>query len=416
MKIMANTQIEKNISDFRTRLLLKMPFYGEMLSRIDIVETGQFETACTNGRVIYYNRRFFEKLTRGQQNYVLMHELFHILLLHFRRDKAKEPEIWNVSADYVVNGLLEPLIRGRDRAGEDYGIEFEKPPMGCFLDHYHGESAEELYSKIYALNKKIKVRKVVLLLADDYSYFDDCNPRLEKLNHKDFDLTVELNERESMQVAGIIRKLVLEGEKKWSKDPSFQLIKRAISILKNEKRIPWKKLLIRFLKNTEDYEDVSYSTPERKYIHMDMILPGTGKITKRTELKGIWAFIDTSGSISEHEMNMFISELYHLCRMFDSELNVGFWDTEMHEVYRNVKPENLTDCTTQYRGGTDACAVYDYISKNNIKPRVMLILTDGCFDPVPHDKVRPYRDKTIIVLPGNLDDADEYMGKITKLG
>ncbi len=147
---------------------------------------------------------------------------------------------------------------------------------------------------------------------------------------------------------------------------------------------------------------------------MDMILPGGGRTTVRSELKGVWAFIDTSGSISDHEMNMFISELYRLCKMYDSKLNIGFWDTSMREVYENVKTSEIAKCVTNYRGGTDAEAVYDYIIGKKINPHVMLILTDGYFSPVPEDKVKPYKNHTIVVLSDSSNCMDDYMGKIAR--
>lgn len=414
MNSMTETDIEKNISDFRAQLLLKMPFYGEIISRVDIAATKQVvETAGTNGRVIYYNPEYFKTLTKGQQNYVLMHELFHILLLHFKRDKSKEKEIWNVAADYVVNGLLEPLVSKRLWEYKNYGIEFDKPPSGYYLDNYEGEAVENLYKKIYADNSKNKKKKILLLLSGDYSRSFGRDLASTKLDPKDFDLIIELDEQESRQLSDSIQKLTENAEKKWSNDPSIQLIKRELNILKNEKRISWKKLLKRFL-NESEYVDVSYDSPERKYIHMDLILPGEGKMTKKNELKGIWAFIDTSGSISDHEMNMFISELYRLCKQYNSKMNIGFWDTAMHEVYENVKLEDIAKCTTQYSGGTDAEAVYDYIKENNINPHVMLILTDGYFSTVPDYKIKPYRKRTIVVLSDKSNEMDDYLGKVAK--
>ena len=75
---------------------------------------------------------------------------FHIILLHFRRQKGRDESIWNVAADYVVNGLLEPVSAEYDRYYRrmDCGIRFTRPKQGCFLKEYDGQSVEELYRMI----------------------------------------------------------------------------------------------------------------------------------------------------------------------------------------------------------------------------------------------------------------------------
>ncbi len=411
---MGDSQVEKSISDFRAKLLMKMPFYGEILSRVDIAESNSIETVGTNGRAIFYNRGYFEKLNGSELNYILMHELLHIILLHFRREKTKEREIWNVASDYIANALLDPLVIDDTWvAKRNYGIEFKRPADGHYLERYKGESVEQLYKRIYIDNSNNKKRKSMLLLQGDYSGLYGHKPASVKLTPNSFDLIMENDEQESVQIKEGIQKLTDEARKKWSNDPSIQLIKRELNILENEKRISWKQLLKRFLNDTE-YSDVSYDTPERKYIHMDLILPGEGKASKRSELRGVWAFIDTSGSISATEMNMFITELYRLCKQYDSKLNIGFWDTAMHEVYENIKQEDIRNCTTKYCGGTDVGAVYSYVKENNIKPHVMLILTDGYFNRIPHFMVEPYRKKTIVVLSNKYSNIDEYLGQVAR--
>lgn len=394
---MAESKVLRQISEFRTELMQKMPFYGDILSHLDIVENNDIESVGTNGRTIYYNRRFVERLNSGQLNYIMMHELFHILLFHFKRHQGKDERMWNVAADYVVNGLLDALINENHYNHADYGISFEKPPFGCFLDSYEGQSAEELYKSIYEKNIKNPMRYFFIFVLNGYDLNGEPITDKVKINPKDMDLISNLSEKEIEQLEKYIENLIENAENNWSKDSSKMLIERQINILKHEKRIPWKKLLKRFLME-EDAEDTSYDHPERKYLHMDMILPGIAEASVRTKIHNIWAFIDTSGSIESDEMNEFITQLYDICKQFDSTVNIGYWDTEMHEVYVNITKNHITSCVTCYSGGTDANAIYDFLEGNKINPRVMLILTDGYFPSVDEGRLRKYRDKTILVL------------------
>ncbi len=403
------------ISTFKSDMMLNMPFFGEVFSHVDIVENNSFETACTNGRVIYYNSAFLRSLKKGQRNYILLHELIHIILLHFKRHKGKEEETWNISADYVVNGMLEDVLREAKECGSYMGMPFERPPCGCFLDKYEGQSVEQLYNAIYADNKHNIFKYKIVFLRGRYSRDVQEKPKKVKLTPGDFDLVIELSEEEEAQLEKEIREIVDNAMRNWSKDPSSGVVMREISILKHDKRLPWKRLLRRYLMES-DSDDISYDHPERKYLHMEMILPGIGAESIKTNLNNIWAFVDTSGSIDTDELNEFISQLYDICRQFDSTMNIGFWDTRIHEVYKNVSKQKIGDCKTCYSGGTDVNSVYDYLEKEKINPRVLLILTDGQFGAVREDRTKKYRNRTIVVLsPNSWNDQIVQMGKIAKL-
>ena len=51
----------------RVGLLLRHPFFGNMATRLKIIEGSDWlSTAATDGRAIYFSRPFFEKLTTKQ--------------------------------------------------------------------------------------------------------------------------------------------------------------------------------------------------------------------------------------------------------------------------------------------------------------------------------------------------------------
>ncbi len=399
--------IADEILQFRSDLMSVMPFYGELLSRFEIAESRSIPTAATDGRMIYYNGNFFKGLSRGARNYILMHELMHIILLHPHRAREKDEKIWNVAADFVVNGLLDSLIASY--GGDDCRIAFEKPPCGCFMDEYYGESVEQLYQGILEGNRKNLLKIIYVFVTDQFG-----ETKQIKVTEKDLDLIVSLPQKELDQMAEQIKKWIDEAGKNWSNDPSSEHIKRNLLLLKNEKRLPWKIILKRFLREYETKE-VSYDHPERKYLHMDMILPGEGRDPEDFTLENVWAFIDSSGSISSEDSARFITELYHICKQFHATINIGYWDVKMHEVYQNVTDKNILEAVPSHFGGTDAEAVYDYLDQNKVKADVILILTDGYFYPVPLERTKRYRNKTIVVLSEYGTEPQYELGKIAKL-
>ncbi|SCX79424.1 Predicted metal-dependent peptidase [Lachnospiraceae bacterium XBB2008] len=403
-----------HISEFRSELMKNMPFFGDIMSHVDVVENNSVETACTNGRVIYYNSSFMHRLSVWQQNYIMMHELMHIILLHFSIKIGMDEHLWNVASDYVVNGLLEEGLGIKEGPSKRYNIGFDKPDFGCFLSSYTGQAVEQLYHALYQDNKNNRRSPYVLLIRDGYGLPVKLKPVKRKMDPGGYDIIFDLTPAEAELLKNEIKKLVDDATKSWSDDPSIQIVAEELNILKHADRLPWKKLLKRFLMEAEA-EDTSYDHPERKYLHMELILPGAGTESVRSNLENIWAFVDSSGSISQDELNRFVSELYDICRQFDSNVNIGFWDTSVHDVYTNVAKDDIARCNVNYRGGTDANSVYDYLEKNRIDPKVMLILTDGWFERVSDFRAKQYKRKTIVVLSAPTDRNVSNLGKVARL-
>ena len=99
-------------------LLRKMPFYGDVLMHLVFVEDKRISTAATDGKTIWYNPKFLSGMNSGERNFVLMHEVFHVLLRHGVRnaDGKKDKEIWNVACDIIVNDMLNKLLSHMWRA------------------------------------------------------------------------------------------------------------------------------------------------------------------------------------------------------------------------------------------------------------------------------------------------------------
>ena len=137
--------------------------------------------------------------------------------------------------------------------------------------------------------------------------------------------------------------------------------------LAESKKLPWNKLLYEYLQQKED-DETSYLTPERKYIHMDLIIP-------------------------------------------------AFWDTSVSAVYKNIRSaDKILKCVPKTTGGTDINCIYQYIRSENIKPVVMLILTDGYFGKL-NENIGKLRSNTILVISNNgaKIDKSNNIGKLARL-
>ena len=101
--------VMKGLEYARWKLLEKSPFIGEMLLRFSIVPTYdcRCNTAATDGSKIFFDCEFYSKLNEKQREFVLAHEVWHNIFLHFRRRQTREPMMWNIATDMEINHMLQ---------------------------------------------------------------------------------------------------------------------------------------------------------------------------------------------------------------------------------------------------------------------------------------------------------------------
>ena len=95
--------------------------------------------------VIYVNPS--SGLSEPELRFVLAHEYLHAGLQHHRRRQGRDPYLWNVACDYVINGWLVEMGVG------------EMPHRGLLYDpELKGQSAEQIYDTIvHDLKRMLKL-------------------------------------------------------------------------------------------------------------------------------------------------------------------------------------------------------------------------------------------------------------------
>jgi len=77
-------------------------------------------------------------LEDGERRFVIAHELLHAGLRHDTRGGGRDPWLWNVACDYVINGWLAEMEVG------------DLPDSALYDPSLRGKSAEEVYEQIAA--------------------------------------------------------------------------------------------------------------------------------------------------------------------------------------------------------------------------------------------------------------------------
>ncbi|MBO4280354.1 MAG: hypothetical protein J5872_00710 [Lachnospiraceae bacterium] len=401
--------VSSEIQKLRMDAVRRAPFYGDILVSLTFHEDPSVPTAVTDGMTVRYNPDFLGSMTPGERNYIIMHEVMHVLLRHPMRARNRRMDIWNAAADYIVNSILDwdvrPVMRKVD-------IPFERPKDGLFAEVDRMQSAESLYDCILRDNPEPAEDGS---LVGRTTYREGINGEKKIVPGPDNDLAkpAPMSRQQESLLEERTKALIRRAAKRGS--GSFAVPPHLAQIL-DTKKPDWRVLMRDFL-DAEIKDDVSYATPERKYLHMDLILPGHP--TEDEELEELWAFVDSSGSIGKERMDIFLTQLYRISKEFQCIINLCFWDTKVTDVYRKVRGEkNLLKCVPTHSGGTDVNCIYDWIAANKVRPEVMLILTDGEFGPLDPKRFLPYlRRNTLLVLSEEIDPTDDMkrMGKVAWL-
>ena len=358
--------LNQRIQKFRFDLLQTQPFYGDIVMQLEFREDTAVRTAGTDGLRILYNPAFMNSLTDGEINFVLMHEIFHVLLLHCVRDRGKDPQIWNIAADFVVNSMLTHW--DMEHAMKRSGIPFKKPSNALTARIGPGYTTENLYEIIRRDNRESMAEgRLAAKTLDVFRDYTDCwevvegfddpwakwEPEPTYIPKGKEQITVP--DAGSGEVGGDLMLSAPGPEEADSIEKQVQkIVHRAAANIKaqnpfgnfpipdeiysltDSKELNWKSLLKGMLQEAQS-EETSWTTPERKFLHMDLILPGHGE--SEEILEEVWAFADCSGSVSKDETEAFLTQLYRILKEFRCSMNLAYWNTEVTDVYRSIKSE-----------------------------------------------------------------------------
>ena len=342
---------KEKIAKARAQLIIGQPFFGTLALRLKMTEDNSIPTACTDGEAIYYNSEFAQSITLNELKGLIAHEVLHCAMLHHARRGTRHPKKWNYACDYAINPIL---IKAK----------FELPEGGLQDPIYSNKSAEEIYSMLPPE-------------PPGGGSWDDAKPGLGDV----------------MDAPGKVEgQAVSEAEWKIATVQAAQVAKQAgrlpaeldlfISELLSP-QLPWRDILRRFV-TIRSKDDYSWARPNRRHIAAGLYLP-----TAWSESMGpIVLAVDTSGSISQTELDIFSAEINAIVQdTRPSRTYVIYCDTRVHCVEEFSPDEEIT-LVPHGGGGTDFRPPFDYVENENIEPKCLIYLTDG-YGPFPEEPGYP---------------------------
>lgn len=357
-------QARERLVTARIGLLLRHSFFGNLATRLTMINADEWcGTAATDGQKFYYNSRFIMMLKPKEVEFLVGHEVLHVVYDHMGRRGDRDPQIWNIADDYAVNADLK-----RHKIGQ-----FITSVPCLYESKYDGMAAEAIYEDLMKNVKKISIDDLVEQMIDDHMDGDDGDSEGEgDKNGKS--KRPKMSEEERERVRQEVKQAIINAAQSAEAGSLPKGVERLIKQATNPV-MPWRELIQTNL-TSAIRTDFSWMRPSRRGWHMDAVMPG---MTPGEEID-VTVALDMSGSISDKQAQAFLAEIAGMMNSFDGyKLHVFCFDTEIYNPC-DFTSENL-DTIDSYEpaggGGTDFDAIFEYLKTSNIQPKRLIVFTDG---------------------------------------
>ncbi|QFJ53428.1 DUF2201 family putative metallopeptidase [Pseudobutyrivibrio xylanivorans] len=467
---LSNELIRKNtarILKTRMKLLHKNPFYGLLLMYLKINLSEDIETASTDGKRIYLNPDFLNSITDSELEYVLSHELLHIVLKHLERFN-KSNELVDQAADIIVNSNILRANNFRDTSislSQFGGVQIHQAPDGT---EGWTHSLEELYLMLLTQQEA----------ADNQDGDEDSEENAEGSSEDETDCESDDGKQEDLEDSDVSQPNSsgnnggLEDEqfgfgneqensqedsgsgngsksKGWdshdmdtdSSDGSsseadewdfriYQAAKQAKEFEETvkltgsipgfverhvdelqEPTIDWRTVLEEFVQS--EINDYSFCPPDRRFDDSPFFLPDFNERDDKVEK--ILFMIDTSASMSDDEVRRCYSEIKGAIDQFNGKIEgwLGFFDAAIVPPVPFIDEDEFRAIHPEGGGGTAFDIIFDYVNKEmkDEPPLSIVILTDG---GAPFPKVECTKGIPTLWIINN-EVVDPPWGKVARI-
>lgn len=367
MGIKMSTDVKNRLTKARVKLLFKHPFFGQLALRLpfkDVTDEGWCSTAATNYKYIFYNRDFIQKLDDDEVVFLVAHELGHCIFEHFIRRGDRDPSLWNMAGDYVINLMLKKN-----------GIGRVVTSVPCLIDDkYEGYTTEQVYDDLYQNNSEHKdTLDVHIEMNSDENGNGNNSQSSGNGDEEGKGGKPTINPEDAKKIENDIRQAVLQAAASCDAGSLPAEVQRIINEL-TESKMNWKEL-IRSSVESSVKSDYSWMRPSRKNWHISSILPG---MTPDEEIN-ICIGIDTSGSISQKTLTDFMSEVNGIMEQFENyTIHIWQFDTNVYgyETFTHDDDKDIREYNIKGGGGTDFEANWEFMKNNEIEPDQFIMFTD----------------------------------------
>lgn len=382
------------ISAFKLKLFFKSPFLYT-LAMFAEYRTFADGIAATDGRFIYFNYEVFLEFSEAERMAVFVHEVLHCALSHVTRRGSRDAEIWNIACDILINNGIIPDFKWcklpemginrpellRDSTEEIYTLLLDQAKQAQKNeggddddDDSNGSGSGSGSGKSSSSSSKTgkgKAKKAADLIDKlKKELMKDLIPPISENDAKDVDgqASAPMTKEQLETKWGRALQQAASNQEKDKQAGSVPACLQRLIANVGRPQIDWKMTLMNFLVKFP----CDYSGYDRRFI-------GQGRYFDQLEGERLQAYvcIDTSGSISGKQLDLFVSELNGILSSYPQvNLQLYYADANLYGPYQIEQIEDLPK--PEGGGGTSFVPFFEAIEQDDSEgSRVAVYLTDG---------------------------------------
>lgn len=399
------TDVIDRLEKAKIEIILSYPFFSSFVLSIPQVFDYDVPTARIDFKPLTIRLNpIFVSLMRSKRDLmnVIMHEILHLILMHFRIPAAySKPPLTNIAQDLAVNSLLKSI---GFKSPDIPGISWIEPAMFGFPEGLSWEEYYKLLEKSISFSNSSNSKKTSDSSADSSSGNSEGAIKKENfegtigkvkikgipegyeiekddLSGKNPDVhnsSEQLSEGEKAKLEEELKKQIAEAfaySKLCGKIPAG-----LVEIIENilHPKLNWRQILGDFLTKIARRR-INWLFPNKKLLLEGVYIP-----TLRNKKLDIVIAVDTSGSMSRDELVKVFSEINGILKYFnDYSIELIEADAKIAKITKIEYPDKLEGEKIKIhgRGGTDYNEVFDYINSTRLRP--LIYFTDLAIDQFP---------------------------------
>lgn len=412
-EVKMKVDVKEIVDKALTNLILNFPNIADFLIRIgyNINKTSNVPAcAYTDGKTITINAKMVEAfnndpvvqdnegnninryITQKEMQFILCHELMHITGLTFEREREvglyrgdtspeniRKFELWNMATDYEINSMLH-----NNETKTDFG-DAKRNPIGNMPDwvlyesKYRDMAAEEIFKELVKEEKQNNGGKL------KSPQFGNPSSGNSKNGMTPLDLHLPIEDQDTVNELKAKMAEVFGSRQNGLGESAFdRLIERTFK----PQPFNWRKALSKYMR-TFIKSNYTWNKPSRAGIANNIILPSAGT----TPRLHIGVAIDTSGSITEKEINTMMDHLYTILSQFKAfEIDVWSCGSKVYEdtllKLTNNNKRDIQKFQVKSDGGNDMRENFKFVKEHyrgKEKIDLMIIMSDF-YDPLDGDE------------------------------
>ena len=399
--------IQLEIKRVRKNIVMNNSGWGSIMLPLKIEETSDVPLMATNGVTVFYNQvaldgwfnEHGDKLARQILETVFLHEVLHVGWQHMTRMGKRNPEIWNIATDLVINTQLSFIgWQSNSKTNHDQNIEtlggidylsYKEYFNHVSLTDFQKLTAEKVYQILITKNPPEETAKGIIInpstnqaenghneMGGGVIQYDEQEEKKKDIaNGGDGKgvksangLSQEITER--IIQSDQIQKAVGQG----SEYDSVGNARKGQGVPKD-----WRDTLRDYASSLVESSEQSYKRPNRRFVAEDMYLPSNVE----TPMMSMAFAIDISGSVGLKERQQMVQEIESIQEEFEIEkvyityindhpvvLHEDLPDTDLMRFWDIFERGEEIEMRDMMNGGTSFKPFLNLIEKTDIQNEI----------------------------------------------